>query len=291
MPRCVADFFIVHGFVVNNAVLLCGFKQTKGKRYENSDSFDRTAAGIGHSVCVNYLCPVVAGGGGMTKDKALKQALEALEGIHPGNMTPMAEEYWNKAITAIKQARSAPVQEPVAIYQYQLASGSWIDQTKNSYDYNVRHGQATVRIVYTTPPAQPAPVQEPVAYRGRLASGSYWYCNTPQFFDNAEPLYTTPPAQPAPVQEPLSELEKDAANLLFALHDAWPYVHGHCTIESTKKAIQALMIKHGDFADLQPPAAQPAVPDSIHHTDLSESLEYIQGWNDCRQAMLEMMND
>jgi hypothetical protein len=39
-----------------------------------------------------------------------------------------------------------------------------------------------------------------------------------------------------------------------------------------------------------PAAAQPApVPDAIHHTDLSESLEYIQGWNDCRQAMLEMM--
>jgi hypothetical protein len=45
-------------------------------------------------------------------------------------------------------------QEPVAIYQYQLASGSWIDQTKNSYDYNVRHGQATVRVVYTTPQPQ-----------------------------------------------------------------------------------------------------------------------------------------
>jgi hypothetical protein len=63
-------------------------------------------------------------------------------------------------------------------------------------------------------------------------------------------------ARSAPVQEPLSELEKDAANLLFALHDAWPYVHGHCTIESRKKAIQALMVKHGDFADLHPPAAQ-----------------------------------
>jgi hypothetical protein len=50
----------------------------------------------------------------VTKDEALDLALEALEGIHPGNMTPMAEEYWNKAITAIKQARSAPVQEPVA---------------------------------------------------------------------------------------------------------------------------------------------------------------------------------
>ena len=76
-------------------------------------------------------------------------------------------------------------------------------------------------------------------------------------FDQLQPLYTTPPAaQPAPVQEPLSELEKDAANLLFALHDAWPYVHGNCTIESKRKAIQALIVKHGDFADLHPPAAQ-----------------------------------
>jgi hypothetical protein len=33
--------------------------------------------------------------------------------------------------------------------------------------------------------------------------------------------------------------------------------------------------------------AQPAVPDPIHHTT-SETLEYIQGWNDCRALMLEM---
>jgi len=32
-------------------------------------------------------------------------------------------------------------------------------------------------------------------------------------------------------------------------------------------------------------AAQLSVPDAIHHTDTSETLEYIQGWNDCRQAM------
>lgn len=33
------------------------------------------------------------------------------------------------------------------------------------------------------------------------------------------------------------------------------------------------------------------VPDPIHHTDLGETLEYIQGWNDCRQAMLEKLAD
>jgi hypothetical protein len=32
-------------------------------------------------------------------------------------------------------------------------------------------------------------------------SGSYRYCNTPQFFDNAEPLYATPPAAPVPLTD------------------------------------------------------------------------------------------
>jgi hypothetical protein len=36
-----------------------------------------------------------------------------------------------------------------------------------------------------------------------------------------------------------------------------------------------------------PPAAP--IPDAIHHTDLSEHPQYIEGWNDCRQAMMEMM--
>jgi hypothetical protein len=47
-----------------------------------------------------------------------------------------------------------PVQEP--IYQMQMMDGKWIDQAKQSYEYNKAHGH-TVRIVYTTPPAtQPA---------------------------------------------------------------------------------------------------------------------------------------
>ena len=59
-------------------------------------------------------------------------------------------------------------------------------------------------------------------------------------------LYAAPPSKEK------SELEKDAANLLFALRDAWPYVHGHCSIESIKKSITKLIQKHGDFADLHP---------------------------------------
>jgi hypothetical protein len=41
-----------------------------------------------------------------------REALDALEGIHPGNMTPMAEQAWNKAINAIREALVEP--EPVS---------------------------------------------------------------------------------------------------------------------------------------------------------------------------------
>ena len=56
------------------------------------------------------------------------------------------------------QPSQAVVVEPV--YQYQLANGNWIDQTKESYDYNVKHGQATVRMLYATPQAAPLYAKE-----------------------------------------------------------------------------------------------------------------------------------
>jgi hypothetical protein len=58
----------------------------------------------------------------------------------------------NDAITEIQKylAAQPAVQEP--IYQMQMIDGKWIDQAKQSYEYNKAHGH-TVRIVYTTPPA------------------------------------------------------------------------------------------------------------------------------------------
>lgn len=54
-------------------------------------------------------------------------------------------------------------QEP--IYQYQMGDGSWIDQTKHSYDYNRNHApNAVVRIVYAAPKAL-APEQAEAAWR------------------------------------------------------------------------------------------------------------------------------
>lgn len=50
-----------------------------------------------------------------TKDEALKQALAALEDIHPGNMTPMAEKAWDTAIATIREALAQKDEhEPVA---------------------------------------------------------------------------------------------------------------------------------------------------------------------------------
>ena len=43
----------------------------------------------------------------ISTERALKLALEALEEIHPGNMTPIAEEAWKKAITALRKTRTS----------------------------------------------------------------------------------------------------------------------------------------------------------------------------------------
>ena len=80
--------------------------------YETQNNPNRIAAGISGSVPFNHLWPVVAGGGGMTTEKALDLALEALETWKCGYPREW-DAFDEEAITAIKQARSAPVQEPL----------------------------------------------------------------------------------------------------------------------------------------------------------------------------------
>jgi hypothetical protein len=156
----------------------------------------------------------------MTKDEALKLALEALEAWLP--TFPSLIEKQKSAITAIKQARSAPtsadyamgyaegfndgckpapVQEPVAT----VTSESGNPDVTMSWWHEPALPVGTK--LYTTPPAQPAPVQEPVAWLqiglapfhdgdviARTSKPKAW---NPEWW-RFEPLYTTPPA--APVQ-------------------------------------------------------------------------------------------
>jgi hypothetical protein len=162
----------------------------------------------------------------MTKDEALDKALEALEnsvdlvredaynaeklyGNYPsrqgkvGGLKVLADDH-EKAITAIKQARSAPVQEPVAWRWKNNGEDKWL----NEYTYLDRGGPdcpEECEPLYATPPAQPAPVQEPVASVPiHPKTGPLWAMTTNKPDPERLPsyplmnLYTTPPAaQPA----------------------------------------------------------------------------------------------
>jgi hypothetical protein len=250
----------------------------------------------------------------MTTEKALDLALEALYGFIPYLPIEQDKEQcakYDSAIKAIKQARALDKKAENA-RELGLDYAPVPENLMDALRFDVAMRDA-------------APVQEPVGFneelhqeRERRQQLEAELMRMQGRELKLQMALNTPAAQPAPVQEPLSELEKDAANLLFALHDAWPYVHGNCTIESKKKAIQALIVKHGEFADLHPPAArrqctwpicqseeyqqalaeqikqelvtgaaQPAVPDAFG-TREGEHPQYIQGWNDCRAEMLSM---
>lgn len=80
----------------------------------------------------------------MTKDEALDLALEALE----------SGDGWRQsdAITAIKQARSAPVQEPLVFYRCDGCGHAYEEQHPTSCDCMEGGGFKRVDY-YTTPPA------------------------------------------------------------------------------------------------------------------------------------------
>lgn len=89
-----------------------------------------------------------------------KSGCERVNVAQSAQQREAAREYMTGYSDAKEWAKpsQALVVEPV--YQYQLANGNWIDQTKESYDYNVKHGQATVRMLYATPQAAPLYAKE-----------------------------------------------------------------------------------------------------------------------------------
>ena len=97
-----------------------------------------------------------------TKDEALKLALEALEFAKDGKTgwTFLLPE----AITAIKQALAAPVQEPVAW----TVSGKITDWSKDFSAYQTKH---YTRPVYTPPAAQRQRVVFPTMLRKMWSGG------------------------------------------------------------------------------------------------------------------------
>jgi hypothetical protein len=104
----------------------------------------------------------------MTKE-ALDLALEALEPMQNSRDDTAIE----RAITAIKQARSAPVQEPVA--------WRWVN-SKNWLTYGeMPHDKFESTPLYTTPPAQPAYTKEDVdrAFSAGMAEGERLAIETP----------------------------------------------------------------------------------------------------------------
>jgi hypothetical protein len=88
----------------------------------------------------------------MTKDEALDLALEALESVQWMEQDAQFARKIHKSITAIKQARSAPVQEPVGeVNRYGLDSHGRKWHGIHWYDPNVDVAHGTK--LYTTPPA------------------------------------------------------------------------------------------------------------------------------------------
>jgi hypothetical protein len=145
---------------------------------------------------------------------------------------------------------------------------------KSWFEANTYSDEA-VEVYEAIEQALAAPVQEPVAwYRDEDGIRIYYESKV---WDDATPLYTTPPAaQPAPtVQEP------DAHNRTLRHR-----IRVHIANREHYSKVEFLDKLHEILHESEQ-TAQPAVPDALNPKD--ENPAYAAGWNDCRQAMMEMM--
>ena len=143
----------------------------------------------------------------MTKDEALRMALEALEAWETGCGTTEYLSLVEKAVTDIKEVLAQPEQEPVQCWkcgdmdaEFQAkcdVPACGMKETKQKPVANyckeclTYNGHQEGCSQYTTPPQ---PEQEPVAWME--GESVYWHTN-PSLNDwiraNGTPLYTAPP--------------------------------------------------------------------------------------------------
>lgn len=135
-----------------------------------------------------------------------------------------------------------------------------------------------LRRLYAIKQAIAAPVQEPVAVPKIewVNTSSDWvvrYLQAKSIF-NAEQIGE------------MMDFAALAANKFYAAPPAAAVQEGRdwSLLEATQESLREHM---AEIKRLK--AAQPAVPDAMTSANIQEHIEYVAGWNDCRQAMMEMM--
>ena len=166
----------------------------------------------------------------------------------------------HQAITAIKQALAAPtVQEPVAKLQVTLQDRP-IDIELAQYKRMFESACSALGAIGDALGCDPEEGgAEPI-------------------LDAIAELKATRPAPP--VQEPVAWMYPDDYERMLTSET-------FCTVYSVE--VGSATRGKSTVPLYTTPPAQPAVPDAMTSADIQEHIEYVAGWNECRQAMLEMM--